>query len=85
MRRDMLSQLGGDDEGDVRFGVRPKSARDDLPPTREEEVKQEKQWEGVDWESMVSGTKKVLAMDVSSRSALGTVVLYANVDRPLRT
>ena len=66
MRRDMLSQFGGEEEGDVRFGVRSAvKDEDERPPTKEEEVKREKRYEGVDWQSMVSGTKKVLTMDVS--------------------
>jgi hypothetical protein len=70
MRRDMLSQLGGDDEGNVRFGVKSASESNERPTTKEDELKREKKHEGVDWESMVSGTKKVLTMDVSSRNLM---------------
>lgn len=65
MRRDMLTQMGGEDEGDVRFGVKPKSETDDRPPTAAEDEQRKKESPEVDWESMVSGTKKVLTMDVS--------------------
>lgn len=65
MRRDMLSQLGGEEEGKVRFGVGPTTDSEDRPAT-EPEVKQEKGYENVDWQSMVSGTKRVLTMDVST-------------------
>jgi hypothetical protein len=60
----MLTQLGGDDEENVRFSFKPPS---EVTQARveEEERKETKGYEGVDWESMVSGTKKVLTMDVS--------------------
>jgi hypothetical protein len=63
MRRDMLTQLGGEDEERVRFGVKPASGEQDR--AAKEEIKEEKGYEGIDWESVVSGTKKVLSMDVS--------------------
>jgi hypothetical protein len=63
MRRDMLTQLGGEDEERVRFGVKP--ASDEQERDAKAEIKEEKGYEGIDWESMVSGTKKVLSMDVS--------------------
>jgi len=62
MRRDMLSQLGGEDEENVRFSFKPPT---EAAQIKEEEQKETKGYEGVDWESMVSGTKKVLTMDVS--------------------
>lgn len=64
MRRDMLSQMGGEDEGDMRFGVRPTADADERV-AKATEVEAKKEYEDVDWESMVSGTKKVLTMDVS--------------------
>lgn len=72
MRRDMLTQMGAVDEGDMRFGVKPPTGADvDDRPSKEEVLQQEsKGYEGVDWESMVSGTKKVLAMDVSQSDHL---------------
>jgi len=65
MRRDMLSQLGGDDEENVRFSFKPPT---EAAKVKEEEQKGTKGYEGVDWESMVSGTKKVLTMDVGQVS-----------------
>ena len=80
IRRDMLSDIG-DDEDDDDFasggtrlrsttnsllGGRPSSNRDE--PSNGSGLaskKAEQEHEGVDWESHVSGTKKVLAMDVS--------------------
>jgi len=62
MRRDMLTQLGGEDEENVRFTFKPPS---EIAKAKEEEQKETKGYEGIDWESMVSGTKKVLTMDVS--------------------
>jgi hypothetical protein len=67
MRRDMLSQLGGENEENVRFSLKVPS--DEVARVKEEEQKESKGYEGVDWESMVSGTKKVLTMDVSCRSS----------------
>ena len=58
----MLSQLGGEDEENVRFSFKPPT---EAAQIKEEEQKETKGYEGVDWESMVSGTKKVLTMDVS--------------------
>ena len=58
----MLSQLGGEDEENVRFTFKPPS---EIAKAKEEEQKETKGYEGIDWESMVSGTKKVLTMDVS--------------------
>jgi len=58
----MLTQLGGEDEENVRFTIKPPS---EAAKIKEEEQKETKGYEGVDWESMVSGTKKVLSMDVS--------------------
>ncbi|WVQ75634.1 hypothetical protein IAR50_005263 [Cryptococcus sp. DSM 104548] len=74
MRRDMLSDIDGtevedDDEKDVRFGVAP-----DAAPRREkvedsgkekegEQVEKEEDYEGVDWEEHVPGTKRVLSME----------------------
>lgn len=58
----MLTQLGGEDEENVRFTIKPPS---ESARIKEEEQKEIKGYEGVDWESMVSGTKKVLSMDVS--------------------
>lgn len=62
MRRDMLSQLGGEDEENVRFTFKPPS---EAAKIKEEEQRETRGYEGIDWESMVSGTKKVLTMDVS--------------------
>ena len=69
MRRDMLSNLAGGDgnEDDVRFGV--PAAKDDKPSEagnrdRDDDPKQE-EGKDVDWEAMVSGTKRVLSMTVS--------------------
>ncbi|WVQ94927.1 hypothetical protein IAU59_002013 [Kwoniella sp. CBS 9459] len=69
MRRDMLSDLHGDDiddddeEGVVRFGILP----DDSSVKREiKDVKAtegENDLSGVKWEEMISGAKRVLAMD----------------------
>ncbi|TYJ58984.1 hypothetical protein B9479_000423 [Cryptococcus floricola] len=74
MRRDMLSdidgaEVGGDEEKDVKFGVGP-----DTPPKREkvedeekkkegEQVEEKEDYEGVDWEEHVAGTKRVLSME----------------------
>jgi hypothetical protein len=63
----MLSQLGGENEENVRFSLKVPS--DEAARVKEEEQKESKGYEGVDWESMVSGTKKVLTMDVSCRSS----------------
>ncbi|KAL1410825.1 hypothetical protein Q8F55_001768 [Vanrija albida] len=53
MRRDMLSELGGDEDGDVRFGAAPKDSESDKPaPTEPDET---------DWPALVSPTKRVLA------------------------
>ena len=62
MRRDMLSELGAQDEGDVKFGI----AQPEAPIEVKEERGIDVEGSGdVDWESMVPGTKRVLSMDVS--------------------
>lgn len=58
----MLTKLGGEDEENVRFSFKPPS---EAARVKDEEQKEIKGYEGIDWESMVSGTKKVLTMDVS--------------------
>lgn len=65
MRRDMLSELGGDDESSVRFGVIKDEVKESAKAGREDQAEKELEGADVDWEAMVSGTKKVLAMDVS--------------------
>ncbi|WVQ83658.1 hypothetical protein IAT38_005801 [Cryptococcus sp. DSM 104549] len=70
MRREMLSELGGedsDDEGALRFGL-PSDAKasgsSELEKEKEtDEQEKEKAQEGVDWEEMVPGAKRVLSMD----------------------
>ena len=57
MRRDMLSDLDGEDGED----------EETLPPGKKAGIAKEEEvdWEGVEWEEMVSPTKKVLSMEVS--------------------
>lgn len=68
MRREMLSELGGGEEatGDVKFGI-PSKDKESPATDAEDEPSQEgfKDLEGVDWPAQVSGTKRVLAMEVS--------------------
>jgi hypothetical protein len=47
----MLTQLGGQDEENVRFTFKPPS---EIAKAKEEEQKETKGYEGIDWESMVS-------------------------------
>jgi len=73
MRRDMLTDLDGEEEDDGDEG---------LPPGRKAE-EEEADMEGVDWEEMVSPTKRVLSMDVSrfverhSRTLMRIVACFA--------
>ena len=69
MRKDMLSSLGGDDGIDaggeeIRFGI-PAAKELDAERQRAEELNDAKVEQGIDWESMASGTKRVLSMTVS--------------------
>lgn len=65
MRKEMLSELGGEDDEDVKFGISKKD--DDGEATSLSKAKEEgaKDYEGVDWQAQVSGTKRVLSMEVS--------------------
>lgn len=78
MRRDMLSTLGGDDEGDIRFSISIPE-RDAEKEALKEESELEKQ---MDWDEVGSGTKRVLAMNVSSRFPLRTAPLSRAENRP---
>lgn len=63
MRKEMLSELRGDEEEDVKFGI---PVKDETESERNPgQVEGAKDYDGVDWSSMVSGTKRVLSMDVS--------------------
>lgn len=70
----MLSDIpdqSDDDEGEVKFGI----------GTEKENgiVKEQEELLGeLDWQSFVSGTKKVLSMEVSVDCARSTVVLLAS-------
>lgn len=58
MRRDMLSDLGEKDEEDIKFGVvAPKADGEDKPVPAAAAAGAD-----VDWPSLVSGTKRVLAL-----------------------
>ncbi|TXT15802.1 hypothetical protein VHUM_00305 [Vanrija humicola] len=63
MRRDMLSELGGSDDGDVKFGV-PRAAEEDeaKPAPADTDDK-------TDWASLVSGTKRVLSLSPAEHLA----------------
>lgn len=63
MRRDMLADLGGDDEEQVRFGVKPAETKAEAK--QKEDNTAESEGEEPDWDEIVSGTKRVLAMKVS--------------------
>lgn len=59
MRRDMLTDLGDDEEdGPGRTVGKPKKVDEDL--------------DGLEWEDMVSPTKRVLSMDVSGSPEIWT-------------
>jgi len=75
----MLSQLGGEDEENVRFSFKPPA---EAAKIKEEEQKETKGYEGIDWESMVSGTKKVLTMDVSQANFLREISLTVDQNSP---
>lgn len=65
IRRDMLSELEGD-EDDLAVGVKPPTSTNGaVADNGKDTAKPKEDYEGVDWESMVSGTKRVLSMDVS--------------------
>lgn len=66
MRKDMLSVMGGEDDSSMRFGVT--ASEDKAEARKEQEI--EESYKGVDWEEMVSGTKKVLNMDVRTVDAV---------------
>jgi hypothetical protein len=72
MRREMLSEMGDEDEDDgLVLGNRRTDEEDDSRALGAKAKEQGVEIEGgdtVDWESMVSGTKKVLSMDVSGVS-----------------
>lgn len=65
MRQEMLSDLkDGEDTDSLKFGL--PTSEEDGPPRDDQRLKEpEKDYSGVDWESMVSGTKRVLRMEVS--------------------
>lgn len=67
MRREMLSELGGDDEGSVRFGI--PTAKDALKEEVKANDEQAAEDAQVDWEEMVSGTKRVLSMSQEEQLA----------------
>ena len=78
MRKDMLSSLGGDEELDaggeeIRFGI-PAAKELEAERQRAEELNDAKVEQGIDWESMVSGTKRVLSMAVSVAPLLRSVL-----------
>lgn len=79
----MLSQLGSEDEERVRFGVKAPDAEQER--VMKEEQKVQKGYEGVDWESMVSGTKKVLTMDVGCSCFVKTGAEIVLIPRLRRT
>lgn len=64
MRRDMLADLGGEDEELVRFGIKIPDEKKTEAEGRKSEM-EDKPGEEPDWDEMVSGTKRVLAMTVS--------------------
>ena len=73
MRRDMLSSLGGDDDGDIRFSI-----SNPEKDAKKEALKEESELEkSMDWDEVVSGTKRVLAMDVSLPSPFFFPQLYS--------
>ncbi|WVF67331.1 hypothetical protein IAT40_002082 [Kwoniella sp. CBS 6097] len=70
MRSDMLSDLHGvdyddnDDEGVVRFGILSDESKNEIQEIKKANNENgEKGSEGVKWEDMVPGAKRVLAMD----------------------
>lgn len=71
MRRDMLAEFAGDqaeveDEGeqDLRFGV-PVEKKEQVEKGESKQKVEADSGEEPDWDDMVSGTKRVLAMTVS--------------------
>ncbi|ORY31652.1 hypothetical protein BCR39DRAFT_493693 [Naematelia encephala] len=65
MRRDMLTQLGGeedsdnDEDDDLAFGKISRQV-DEKPERKKQSLED---WDGIDWAEMVSGAKKVLSME----------------------
>jgi hypothetical protein len=66
MRRDMLADLGGSEEDEVRFGIPAAAAKTEGDLAEPEKPPAEAPAaDEPDWDEMVSGTKRVLAMNVS--------------------
>ena len=69
IRRDMLSELEGD-EDDLAFGMKPRVSTNGDGVDSGKDTKAKEDYEGVGWESLVSGTKRVLNMAVSDLRAV---------------
>ena len=74
----MLSELGSE-EGDVKFGIPLKGDEKPREEAGAEQTTEGAGYAGVDWSEQVSGTKRVLSMDVSGIYRFANTQAYSSL------